>query len=78
MDGKTLLLMLIGGGLAAYLAYSMVRPQVQGNGENSAPTGDPLSAPPSGDPAFGLGNQDMACRLFPELCPNRFSNRLIW
>lgn len=83
MDSKTLLLMLIGGGVAAYLAYSMAK------GSSSASAATPPATPgesgDSGDQAkppavvdygnesglgFGLGSlgDNALCRVAPSLC----------
>jgi len=76
MDGKTLLLVLLGGGVAAYLAYSLAKPAPAS--PSGGGTGDAGQTPPAvvdyGDAGaglgFGLGNlgQDALCRVAPSLC----------
>jgi len=76
MDGKTLLLVLLGGGVAAYLAYSLAKP-APASPSGGGGTGDAGQTPPAvdyGDAGaglgFGLGNlgQDALCRVAPSLC----------
>jgi hypothetical protein len=69
MDGKTLLLMLIGGGIAAYLAYSLTKSaqSAQPSGENGM-GGDAETGGDAGTGLdFGLSNNAL-CRVAPELC----------
>ncbi|ACV05049.1 VP22 [Thermus phage P23-77] len=77
MDGKTLLLVLLGGGVAAYLAYSLAK-RAPASPSSGGGTGDAGQTPPAvvdyGDAGaglgFGLGNlgQDALCRVAPSLC----------
>lgn len=67
MESRTLLLALLGFGVAGYLAYQLAKGQ-------AAPA--PAENPPvvvddfGGQPPFGLGNlgQDALCRVAPSLC----------
>ncbi len=79
MDGKTVLLMLIGGGVAAYLAYSLAKGGSTGAPASTAGEGGEQALPPAvvdygqnvgGLPGFGLGElgQDALCRVAPSLC----------
>lgn len=76
MESKTLLLALLGFGVAAALAYQLAKGQAAaGQGQpETAPA--PAENPPvvvddfGGQPPFGLGNlgQDALCRVAPSLC----------
>lgn len=72
MDGKTLLLVLIGGGVAAYLAYAWAKGKGQSPSEVSEEggTGGPPVAIDTGTDPFGIGGMDWdrLCRVAPSLC----------
>lgn len=77
MDGKTLLLMLIGGGVAAYLAYSLAKggSTASPGGAGSGEAGDQAAPPAVVDTmpspyGWGLGglSDDALCRVAPSLC----------
>lgn len=72
MDGKTLLLVLIGGGVAAYLAYTWAKGKgqpAQAPSEGSEAEGPPVAVDQGTDP-FGIGGMDWdrLCRVAPNLC----------
>jgi len=78
MDSRTLLLMLLGGGIAAYLAYSLAKGRAQEPAPSQIPE-QPPSEVPGGSPPyvvdqapspFGLGVLDPGalCRVAPSLC----------
>ncbi len=77
MDSRTLLLMLLGGGITAYLAYSLAkggRAQELAPGPEQAPSEVPGDSPPyvvdTAPSPFGLGILDPGalCRVAPSLC----------
>jgi hypothetical protein len=82
MDDKTLLLILIGGGIAAYLAYSLsksAQAQPSGGGDTGGGAGQtPPVAVDYGNAGTGLGSgfglsnlsQQALCRVAPSLCWN--------
>lgn len=81
MDGKTLILVLIGGGVAAYLAYSLAKGGPSSGtygGETGGSSGGQAAPPavvdygnePGGLAGFGLSDlgDNALCRVAPSLC----------
>ncbi len=68
MESKTLLLALLGFGVAGYLAYQLAKGQTA-TGSGQAETA-PAPSDFGGQPPFGLGNlgQDALCQVAPSLC----------
>ena len=76
MESRTLLLALLGFGVAGYLAYQLAKGQAAAGQGQSETAPAQAENPPvvvddfGGQPPFGLGNlgQDALCRVAPSLC----------